>query len=214
MAALTVCAWQWGTKYGPHYVTRLRNGVARHLRQPHEFRIFHPEPEDHLLTEIPGCLCRLRMFDPEWQRRNGITGRLLCLDLDLIITGEMEPILSLTDAPFAILKGANASNPCPFNGSVMMIEAGYRPDVWTDFSLHAIAAVPFHDFPDDQGWLWHKLPDADGLPVGPASGIYAFQKPGWPGGHALPKDARIVCFPGWRDPSRFTFLPWVAEHWK
>lgn len=213
MESLTVCAWRWGTKYGDGYVDRLRAGVARNLKQPHRFRIFTPAAEDYGLTKVPGCFARLRMFDPIWQEDNGIEGRLVCLDLDLIVTGPLDDLFDRPE-PFVIFQGANAANPCPYNGSVQMIRAGAHPEAWTDFSLKAAAETPHYEFPDDQGWLAAKVPGAAGWKAGSESGVYAFQKPGWPKGEALPADARIVAFPGWRDPSKFTHLPWVKEHWR
>lgn len=207
---LTIATWLWGTKYGPEYVERLQAGVARHLKQPYEFRVFTPPAVDMDLTEVKGCFARLRLFDPEFQRANGIEGRVVCMDLDLIVTGPLDELFDRPE-PFVILQGVNAKNPCPMNGSLFMLQAGYRPDVWSEFSLELAAKIPFAEFPDDQAWFADMIPDAGAF--GPEQGVYAFQKPGWPKGDALPKDARIVAFPGWRDPSKFTSLPWVKEHW-
>jgi hypothetical protein len=215
MARLIVSTWVWGSKYGPDYVEKLRAGVARHLKLHHEFRVFTPPPLDEYLTKEKGCFARLRAFDPEWQASQGIRpgDRIVCMDLDLIITGPLDDLFDRPE-PFVILQGANAVNPCPFNGSLWMIEAGYRPDVWGEFSLELAAKVLFHEFPDDQAWMADMIPDAAGWQCGQESGVYAFQKRGWPKGEALPKDARIVCFPGWRDPSQYVRLDWVKEHWR
>lgn len=207
---LIISTWAWGSKYGPEYVERLRAGVARNLSQPHEFRVFTPEPEDEHLTQIPGCFARLRAFDPDWQARNGITGRLVCLDLDLIVTGPLDEVFDRPES-FVILGDVNTSNPCPINGSVWMLRAGTRPDVWTDFSLDAARMIPFDSFPDDQAWFDHKMPGAATFTH--EHGAYAYQKKHWPRGEALPKNASIVAFPGWRDPSGFTHLDWVKRHW-
>ena len=153
------------------------------------------------------------MFDPAWQAEHGITGRLVCMDLDMIITGPLDELFDRPE-PFAILQGANAANPCPYNGSLMQLRAGAHPEVWSEFNLEAARAAPFYEFPDDQGWLAHKVPNAAGWRAGPESGAYAFQKPGWPRGEALPRNARVVAFPGWRDPIGFQHLPWVQEHWR
>jgi len=213
MADLIVCTWRWGTKYGWEYVDRLRNAVARNLEEEHEFRVFEPEFGDELLAEMPGCFPRLRMFDPAWQEKYGLTNaRILCLDLDLVVTGPLDPLVEIEE-PFGILQGANASNPCPYNGSVILLDAGFAPQVWRDFSIEAVRRLPFFEFPDDQGWLAHKVPGAWHWKVGRESGIYAFQKPGWPSGTSLPPGARIVAFPGRRDPAQFTHLHWVQEHW-
>lgn len=224
--ALVVCTFLWGKKYTPIYVERLYAGLRQHLEQPFRFmcmterdRIAHLSSgierhaiKDPELTNIRGCFARLRMFDQGWQHNRQIDDRLVCLDLDVVITGPLDPLFDRPE-PLVVLQGANASNPCPFNCSVMMLRKGAHPELWTDFSLDKLDDIPRYEFPDDQGWLWHKVPQAAGWKVGAASGIYAFKKPGWPRGDHLAKDARIVSFIGWRDPKAFTHLPWVQEHW-
>jgi hypothetical protein len=221
--ALVICTWLWGEKYGPDYVRKLAAGVRRNLNQPHRFIVITdrdidikgvstfeiPQVDRYLLREN-GCFVRLRMFDPIWQKLTQIHDRLVCLDLDLVVTGCLDPLFDRT-SDFTILQHINSTNPCPFNGSAMMLRAGCHSDVWSDFSLRAAAQVPFHAFPDDQGWLWHKIPDANAWT--PEDGVYGFKKREWPSGDALPENARIVAFPGWRDPSKFMHLDWVKKHW-
>lgn len=212
--ALIIGTWLWGDKYGPEYVARLRAGVDRHLSAPYRFEVFRPGACDRDLTSIKGCFARLRAFSLKWQKANGIQegDRLVCIDLDVVVTGSLDALFDRLE-PFVILQGANASNPCPYNGSLWMLRAGYRQDVWDDFSLEEAARVPHFEFPDDQAWMAHKLPGAAGWKAGPESGVYAFQKPGWPKGFGLPDDARLVVFPGWRDPAQFLGLPWLQRHW-
>lgn len=230
MSRLFVTTWFWGTKYDKEDVRKLFDGVARHLHQPYEPVIVCQHPyeawgvqglkwaemyySDMYLTMIPGCFARLRMFDPEWQKINGIEpdDRILNLDLDSVVISELDPLVCRAET-FMILQGANASNPCPFNGSVMMLRAGHHADLWSDFTLDKTLMIQKWEFADDQGWIHTKLPNAPGWKVGSPSGIYAFQKPGWPKGNDLPSDARLVVFPGWRSPAKFAQLPWVKEHW-
>lgn len=206
-----VITWLWGSKYPSHYVERLSDAVDRNLGG-HTFTVCTPLPEDMHLTEIPGCFARLRTFDPCWQKSQGFKkgDKILCLDLDLIVTGNMAPIVSRPE-PFVIAQGLNARNPCKMNGSVWLLEAGYRPDVWETFTVAAASKVPFYIYPEDQAWFQHKMPDA--AAYGPKDGIFGFHKPGWPAGDALPSGARIVAFPGARDPGQFCHLPWVKSHW-
>lgn len=223
---LTVCTWLWGNKYKNDDVEKLYAGVKRNLMQPFRFLCV---TEDYLdvvlsrgierhsipdlgLTKIPGCFARLRMFDPEWQREKRIDDRLVSMDLDSVVTGNLDDLVDRRE-PFLILRGANASNPCPYNGSIFMLRSGVHPEVWKDFNLVAASKIKRYEFADDQGWLWHMLPDAAGWNVGVESGIYAFKKPGWPKGDALPVDARLVVFPGWRSPAQFKSLPWIEQHW-
>jgi hypothetical protein len=228
---LTVSTWLWGDKFGIEDVAKLAAGVQRHLTQAHRFVCFsdrafkldgveHGVLSDPWLTQIPGCYARLRMFDPLWQDA-WFADRLVNIDLDTVITGPLDPLFDRRE-PFVIMQGGNASNPCPYNGALMMLRRGAHPQVWTEFSVEAASKVPFYEFPDDQGWLWHKSPDAAGWKCGPESGVYVFRKPGWPGyrriGEGLPDDslprgARLVTFSGWRNPRKFQHLDWVRRNW-
>ena len=193
---ITVCTWFWGDKYSRDYVTKLKNGVDRHLKQPHQFICFEPDGD-----ETRGCLCRIRMFDPEWQEGRGF-GRLVCIDLDSIIVGPLDPLFDRPE-PFVIAAGLNMRNLCPFNCSLMMLRMGAHPEVWTDLKDWA---------GDDQEWLAHKLPNAATWTF--RDGIYGYAKPGWRSrGAGYPDDARIVTFAGASDPSQFISLNWVRENW-
>jgi hypothetical protein len=225
-ADLVVTTWIWGGAYDESYVQRLARAIRRNLPEPHRFLCITDKPRplpgieqapipDSELTIMKGCFARIRLFETDWQRRLGIKegSRILNLDLDLIVTGPIGGLLRRDD-DFTILQGVNASNPCPYNGSVWMLRAGARRDVWDDFSLdnYIKLGVPFDSYPDDQGWFAYKMPDAGAFR--PSDGVYAFQKPGWPSGVALPHDAKIVAFPGWRDPAKFQHVPWIKEHWR
>ena len=224
MDEVNVICWMWGNKYQIYDVERLARYVKKRLTRRHRFHLFTDLPynaaagiEVHQIVDPilmdRSCFCRLRVFDPEWQKKNGLAGQILCLDLDLLIVGLLDDLL-VTDSTFKILQNVNAVNPNPFNCSVMLLRAGHHAEVWTDFSVEKAKATPFHEFPDDQGWIWHKLPNADGWRAGVESGIYGFQKPGWPyGSSALPQDAKIVAFIGKRKPAMYMGLPWIRDYW-
>lgn len=227
--ALIVATWCWGEKYGDHYVKRLAAGIHRNLTEAHRFICFTDRerhlPEigqaaipmaDRALLGKPGCFARLRIFDPAYQRDHGIEpgDRVVNMDLDLVVTGELDPLFNRPE-PFVIFGGANAANPCPYNGSLWMLRAGYRPDVWSAFSIEAASKIRKHEFADDQGWFWDRIPDAATWQAGVSSGAYGMQKPGWPPGTTdLPKGARCVAFFGKRDPAQFEHLDWVRAHWR
>src|SRR5262245_57223052 len=104
---LTIATWIWGKKYAGHYLARLRYAVQKKVKQPHRFVVFEPYPCDEKL--FAGCFVRLRMFSPRFQNYYCISPgtRIVCLDLDLIITGILDPLFDRTE-PFVILQGANA----------------------------------------------------------------------------------------------------------
>jgi hypothetical protein len=219
--------WLWGDKYDSSYVEKLAAGVRRHYSGDHRFVVFSdndlnlsdgievkPIANPELIGQ--GCFCRLRMFDPVWQEFNGFDDRIVSIDLDAIITGRLDELFR-EGHDFRILQGVNSLNPCPYNCSVMMLKAGAHSEIWSQFSMEKAATIKQHEFPDDQGWIWHVLPKANGWKGGEASGIYAFEKPGWPhwqGRDKLPRNARIVAFVGWRKPQQFLSLPWMMQHWR
>lgn len=219
---MLVMTWKWGTKYSDEYVRKLAAGVKRHLQTAHRFLCVTDDPIDGIETTIikdpgltlrPGCFARLRTFDEVWQRDIGATERIVCLDLDVVITGTLDPLFDRPES-FVILQGANEKNPNPFNGSCWMLRAGAHPEIWDDFTLEAAGKTKFYAFPDDQGWFWDRMPNAAGWPCGPDSGVWSFGKRGWPRNNQLPAGARMVAFPGYRDPSMFENLDWVKEHWR
>lgn len=222
---ITVVTWIWGHKYSADYVVKLRNGVRRFMKTEHRFVCVtdgDPIPDIDCvpllegswfreLLEDKGCFARLQLFNPQFQERLG-GETFLQLDLDNVVTGSLDHLLDYQSLfPYSILQGVNSANPCPYNGSVQLLRKGYASHVWSSFSLEKARKVPFHSFPDDQGWIAATLPAAHGL--GPRSGVYAFEKPGWPRGYNLPKNAAVVCFPGSRDPSQFMKLGWVRDNW-
>lgn len=223
---LTVVTWLWGSKYSGIYVERLYAGLRKNLKQPFRFLLMTEVGRqlpvingieryairDMNLLAIKGCFARLRMFDPGWQLSVDTKGPIVCMDLDVVVTGSLDEVFNRAE-PIVLLRGANSANPCPFNNSVFMFQAGAHPELWADFSLDVVADIPRYEFPDDQGWFWLKIPDAATWKVGHPSGIYAFKKPGWPPGDALPSDAKLVAFPGHRDPAQFVSLPWIKQHW-
>lgn len=220
---LTVVTWWWGDKYDSSYVIKVANGFRRYLTTPHRFLCITDKKDVRLsgvemrpiidteLLKVPGCFARLRMFDPEWQMANGIDDRLVCVDLDVVVTEQLDRLFDREET-FVILQGANSFNPCPYNGSLWMLKAGCHREIWDDFSLEAASKIKFHEFPDDQGWFWHKMPGAAGWFVA-LSGIWSFRKRGWPQYDRLPSNARLVCFPGSNDPSKYKNLPWIQKYW-
>lgn len=227
---ICVCTWRWGNKWGPEYFTRLAAGFARQVSQLHRFAVISDQPpisgakfeqweipaEDKHLVEARGCFARMRIFDAGFQSKHGIKvgDRVVNVDVDVVATGPLDPLFDRYDE-FNVMKGFNFTNPCPVNGSLWMLRGGERHDVWDDFSLEAYRArgVPHHAFPDDQGWLHYKFPDAKAYT--PKDGVYAFKKIGWglDGRRVLPEGARLIAFPG-RDPAKYPEVPWIAKHWR
>jgi hypothetical protein len=224
---LFVCCWLWGDKWPTVYAERLRAALSRNIAQPFRFVLITDRPSaqadiisplteaDQPFLQQPGCLARMRMFDREWQQSIGAQrgDRIANIDVDAVVCGNLDTLFNRRDE-FTIMQGFNQTNPCPFNGSLWLFQAGQRHDVWTDFGPDAYEKyeVPIHSIADDQGWLHYKFPQAKAYTT--KDGVYAFKKIGWgeAGRRGFPRNARIIAFPG-RDPGKYPELDWIQRHW-
>lgn len=148
-------------------------------------------------------MCRMEAFSPAWQAAHGISDgeRIVCVDLDSIVVGSLDSLFDRDD-PFVILQGIHTTNPCPYNGALWILRAGYRPDIANFGNWQG----------DDQEWLAHSIHAAPSF--GPKNGVYGYQKPGWKTDRKLPSNACMVTFVAKDDPSRHLDIDWVRDNWK
>lgn len=160
----------------------------------------------------PSCYRRLKLFHPETARAIG--DRIAWLDLDMVILRDVTPIF---DRPEPLVLLATSFAHTPYNGSMVLMDAGCRPDLWDEFSPEAGIEAKDADFRgSDQGYLSWKLRNET-----PAcwrfiqDGIYSrrlvrdrFHEP--------PEDARIVLFMGKPDPWETAAqrrFPWLKYYY-
>lgn len=226
------------------HVNTMRSMVARNYPHAHRFTCITDDPAgiDPRVRVIPlwdqhanlpsphggnnpSCYRRLALYAPE--ARELIGERIVCIDLDMVITGDMSP---LWNRPEDVVLWRDQLNPTtPYNGAMQLIRAGSRPDVWETFdpveSPKRARAKGY--FGSDQAHLAYVLgPDVprwgreDGAyswrvhlrktPYGRAHIPFAANEP-----CALPENARIVNFHGVDDPWTLTDrVSWIAEHYR
>jgi len=233
---LTMVTWLWTaapgyrSKFTTAHVNRLRQMIARHYPSPHRFCCVTDQTKglDADVTVIPpwndfialpspsggrnpSCYRRLRAFAPDI----GVTfgERFASFDLDVVIVGDLRPVLDRSE-DFVIW---GDTNPRTFyNGSLLLLTAGARPQVWTTFDPKrspALARAAGH-FGSDQGWISYCLGPKE-TKWTQADGVYSFQQHILPNGGKVPTNAKIVVFHGHVDPwmPRAQALPWVQQHW-
>ena len=239
MTPLSIVCWRWRpasgyrSTFAPETVTVLRNMVARHYQRPHRFVCVTDAPSE-IASDIatiqdwgdftdlvspsgdknPSCYRRLRMFDPAISEVFG--HRFVSLDLDTVIVGDMVPVWDRPE-DFVIYGDTNPST--FYNGSMMLMTAGARPQVWRDFdpvrSPRLSHAAGHHG--SDQGWISYCLGPLEAK-WSKGDGVYSYRNDiRSTTGHRnpLPGDARIVLFHGNTDPwsEAGQNLPWVRRHW-
>ncbi len=162
---LLVLCMKWGRLYGPEYVNRLKNSVARYLSYPHRFICFtddaagldsgieaYPLPDLGLPPEHKDL--RWRKLAILGENVFGLRGTALFLDLDLVVVDRLEPFF---DHPgkFLILRDMDLFRPKPLrrlrperhrflnmvgNSSVFRMEMGAHADVLDEFVENPVAA--------------------------------------------------------------------------
>jgi hypothetical protein len=208
--------------------------VARHYPHPHRFLCItddaaglDPDVETiplwndfaHVPSphggKNPSCYRRLRLFHPEIASVFG--ERFVSLDLDCVIVGDLTP---LWDRPEDFVAWGD-TNPLPgshYNGSMMLLRAGARPQVWTEFdpATSPQLALRARCFGSDQGWISYCLGPGEARWT-QADGVYSFRNDIMPANVArLPANARIIFWHGHVDPwSNYAQAncPWVREHY-
>lgn len=160
----------------------------------------------------PSCYRRLRLFRPDI---GAVLGeRIVSLDLDCVITGDVTPLWSRSE-DFVIWKDPGRRG--GYCGSMLLLTDGARPQVWERF--HAMTspqqALIAGNFGSDQGWISHVLGPKEAVWT-PADGVYSFRYHVAPAG-SLPADARLVfCHGSNADPwlPHMRRLEWVDTHYR
>lgn len=235
---LDVITWKWRPQgryrslFLSEHVNVLCSMFGRNYRKPFRFSCItddprglaphiRPLPLSKALTHLknpsfrdgPNCYPRLWAFSEE--AKEVIGPRFLSLDIDVVITKDLTPILDRTED--FIIWGDTAPSTW-YNGSMWMMTAGTRKHVWEDFDPHRspMLANAAGQRGSDQGWISYKLGPNEATWT-TDDGIYSFRnhimkRPRY----ELPENARLVVFHGAHDPwdRKAQRQGWVKKHWK
>jgi len=158
----------------------------------------------------PSCDRRLRLFHPDASQWFG--ERFVSLDLDAVITGDLSPVWNRPDA-FVMWGDTNRTT--HYNGSMVLMTAGARRQVWDDFNptTSPAEAKAAGQFGSDQAWISYRLGPGEAT-WSTVDGVYSYRM------HLqqrqeLPPYARIVFFHGQVDPwsPAAQSKSWVRQHY-
>jgi hypothetical protein len=235
---ISVACFKWKpkegyrSKYSGHQVNVLRNMVARHYQKPHRFICVtddaegidegieivplwddHAEVPNPSFADGPSCYRRLKTFSRDIGSVLG--DRFVCIDLDVVIVGDLTPIFDRTED---FVGWRNPVPQWPLNGSLFMMNAGARPQVWETFDPD-VSPVLSHGANmrgSDQGWMSYVLGWNEAM-LDARDGVISYQKEVRRNLGRLPKGARIVVFWGRMDPwseQAQKHSPWIKEHYR
>lgn len=242
----TIVTWKWKGESGysremfdARSVNHLAAMVRRYFPEPHDFVCVTDDSRgiDPKLVEVvsplwprqeelaaartahgsyaPSCYRKLRAFDPDLAE---FGSRFVVLDLDMVATAELAPLFD-RDEDFVMVR--DPSHVHQFNGSLLMMNAGARPQVYNDFdpATSPKESLAAGYFGSDQGWISYKLLGDRAAQKQEAMftkehGVYSYLRDRL-GRFGPPADCRLISFHGLVKPwhQQAQAHSWVREHW-
>lgn len=197
--------------------------IARNCTVPHKFICVTDEKIDGIdcipmdwSKHVPGTIfARLAQHGPLGHK---LGSRVLSLDLDIVITGNIDHIVS---RPEPRVWWKNPNWPAPqrsfYQSSVQLFTPGTTTFLYDDFDPEQTPRwVNWRYGGKEQAWLAERM-DWNEATFDERDGIYGAGRLGGKGVYSdLPENAALVSFPGARIPSQPEVQekhPWIAKHY-
>ena len=207
----TVICLKWGKRYGPEYVNKLYSMVARNTKRPLRFVCITDDPTD-LRKEVE--IRPMPEFDlPETFRFRGfrrmflfketlcdLTGPVLHLDVDLVVTGSIDDFFDYkSDAKYIVAENWTQPGAGIGNMSVFRYHIGSQTKIWNRFSADPLAML--EKYVNSQTFCSRTLGEFAMYPLEWCIGFKQNLIPAWPlryfvTPYSPPATAKIVAFTG------------------
>lgn len=256
---VNILTLKWGTYYSSEYVNRVYRGVKRHLHRPFRFvcvtdipegldegidvQPFPEKPPTMVFNpdycQWPNIYAKLLVFEQGFAKLEGPT---LFLDIDQIITGDLDCFFDYQPGKFCIIhnwmpfrKTIFKKAPLIGNSSCFRFEAGEKSDyIYRKFLSEIVDAMDQRIYPTEQSYMTHAV-GLENIEWWPDNFVRSFKRSctwPWPLNHflmpRLKKDTKILCFHGYPTPTQAIAgfkgskhidgwtrpCPWVKELWE
>ena len=198
-----------GDKYPAHYVTRIKSMAQRNTTYDTRFICITDRHDLNLAPaetirprrDLPGWYSKINLFDPH----NFPAGaRVLYFDLDVVITGDLDPMWRAAD-PFVMIREFHPRPEGAHNSSVMSWTAGnYTREIFERFEDDCTRRSW-----GDQECIW-KIMGNERIVNWPDPWVRSFKYHGRGG---VPQDCRVMVFHGDPKPDAIA-APWISELWR
>jgi len=206
--------------YTLQYVVRLERMARRYLLRPFRFVCLTDQAAAVRAAGIePIAVARLDVEQAYWHKvhlfnpEHGLTGRVLFLDLDVLVVAALDPIVD-HPAPFVITADPPRDGQAArdkfgrrivrkFNSSVMAWAGGTHAHLFHDWSP-AVA----DELSGDQDWIGEQYPDAATLPAEWFPRISSIGARGH-----IPEAAKVVLVKTPKNHLAAAQFPWFEPLW-
>lgn len=256
---VNILTFKWGSFYSAEYVNRLYRGVRAHLKRPFRFVCVTEDSKDLLegidvrpLPPKPAELTKFYSYGDRWPMiyiklcvfQKGfadLEGPTLFLDIDQIITGDLDRFFDYRPGKFCIIRNwielrKRLFRKVPFcgNSSCFRFDAGDASDyIYRKFIEEIDVALDDRRYTTEQAYMTHAV-GFENVNFWPENFVRSFKRSctwPWPLNHFLtPRlnpDTGILCFHGRPSPTdaikgyrgkrlnTWTLpCPWVKELWE
>lgn len=218
-----IICMKWGTPYSAEDVNRLHAGVRRHLSRPFRFLCFtedpfglDPEIEAHVLPPIhlpPGTEWTPWRKLSVWQvPLANLSGDVLFLDLDMVITGPLDDLFDYAPGRFCVIENWTQTGRGIGNTSVFRFTIGQHAYVFEDFEADPLTVCSAYD--NEQVYVSQRIGDPT---FWPADWCVSFKHSlmpkfplNWIRAPKLPETAKVVVFHGFPKPQQAELGEWPA----
>lgn len=222
----TFLCMKWGTRYGPQYVNRLWGAIKRQTQNPSRLVCLtddasgidgdidcHPIPEINLpqhLINLPWRKLAVWKYPLA-----GLEGDVLFLDLDLVVTGNLDQMFSYEPGRLCVIENWTQKGQGIGNTSAFRFPAGKFTHIFDDLQSNPEKILSKYNI--EQVYISREIKD---IVFWPKNWCVSFKHsllPPWPLNFfkvpRLPAETKIVAFTGKPDQDEAAIGQWPVKHW-
>ena len=244
MVQTVICA-KWGSRYPAAYVNCLLAMIRRNTKRDTRLVCYTDDPSgihpDVATYPMPVVALPMSKANHPWrkvalwqEKLEGISGDVLFLDLDVVITGSMDDFFDFKpESTFCVIENWTQMGSKIGNTSVYRFRVGANTYIYD--TLVADPEGVTRRFPNSQTFISRTARSMDFWPAEWCVSFKHTLMPPWPLNFVqtakLPPATKVVCFTGKPDPDEardgtwpapwykriYKYVrptPWIAQHWR
>jgi len=222
----TIICMKWGTRYGAEYVNRLYGAILRQTSRPTRLVCFTDDKSDIdkniEVQPIPEINLPPDLVVTPWRKLAmwkyplaDLSGDVLFLDLDLVITGNLDAMFDYEPGRFCVIENWTQMGQNIGNTSAFRFPAGKYTHIFD--KIQDDPEPILEKYRIEQLYISREIED---MVFWPKDWCVSFKHsllPPWPLNFfktpKLPKDTRIVAFTGKPDQDEAARGHWPVKNW-
>lgn len=212
---------KWGSRYGPSFVNRLFKSIKRHTTRKTRLICFTDDNTDIDLQiqckKLPPINLPQQITNTPWRKLSiwqyplsDLTGDVLFLDLDLVITGDLDRFFDYKPGSYCVIENWTQKGLGIGNTSCFRYPVGKYSDIFSKFQ-NAPKKI-WKDFHIEQTYISEQIEEQVFWPEQWCVSFKHNLLPLWPiriwKPAKLPKETSIVAFTGKPDPDDVILGKW------